>query len=201
MSERPIIIVAGFPRCGSSLTMQMLHACGIKCAGTFPAFEPVECQPTNGALTKEWMEQFEAVKILDPHRFEIPPVNAKVIWLDRNPVYQSVSIVKFGMYVAGMPYDNTVAGKIVRSMREEFPQVLAKFDGLPMVRLHFEDLICAPRVYCYDIAKFIAPEYAGRLDIQKMMQCVRLRANGFITEPSLNIETELCAIAGEMRVP
>jgi hypothetical protein len=36
---KPYVIVAGFGRCGSSLTMTMLHAAGIPCIGTPPDFE------------------------------------------------------------------------------------------------------------------------------------------------------------------
>ena len=68
MSELPILIVAGFGRCGTTLMMHMLRAGGFACVGQSPAFEPDQMLP--GSVDLKWLFQQSgrAVKWIDPQR-------------------------------------------------------------------------------------------------------------------------------------
>jgi hypothetical protein len=92
MKPKPITIVAGFGRCGSSLVMQMLAAGGMPTPySSFPSYEIVD-------KTKILIPTLYggAVKVLDPH-INRPPMGPEYrwIWLDRDPMEQARSMAKF----------------------------------------------------------------------------------------------------------
>lgn len=183
---KPVVLVAGMGRCGSSLTMQMLHACGLRCAGQPPAFEPEEINLLNGDPTAEWMTQFEAVKIIDPHRGKLPFINAVVVWLDRNFIQQAISQVKFCTMLNGLRYDPRAAQRICNSLKLERTQAITTFTGLERVTVAFEDAIEAQDKYCTAIKEFLAPWHS--LDIDKMLSCIQPRQRGAKCEAGLEIE-------------
>lgn len=172
--------------------MQMLHACGIKCAGDFPAFEPRESNTTK-PIRPDWLHNYEAVKILDPHRTPFPNVNGIVLWMDRGFAMQAVSQLKFMMHMLGMPFQNDAAGKIVGSLRKDTPLALAAYAGLPLLRLNFEDAIEAPLPFAKVVCMFLAdyPE----LDAEKMAAAVVSRVNGATCQRDLSIEARLCGVS------
>lgn len=165
---KPVLIVAGLGRCGSSLCMQMLQAGGVDCVGEYPAFEPSESDPA--VLTTGWLASNagRAVKCLDPQRAdycrfsEVPRV---VLWLDRDPKEQAKSMVKFGRLIGGIPYTRAHLPALRESLRRD--RVLAfswlKLSGCESLRLEFEHIIEAPIEAAARIAAFIAPHF--RLDV------------------------------------
>lgn len=197
---KPLVIVAGFPRCGSSLAMQMLDACGIKCAGEFPSFEPTEVT-SGSAIQNDWLDEYEAVKVLDPHRVTFPDLthrDARAIWLDRNPVFQSVSLVKFMVQVMGVPATHIpkdTAGKIVRQMREEIEPALGtlRAKGLPITRLSFERAIECDLGYANSLAAALPGPLARKISWQATRGCLVPRTAGEQTEPGMDIELKLIA--------
>ena len=190
-ADKPVVVVSGLGRCGSSLTMQMLHACGLRCAGEFPAFEPEESNVLNG-LSADWLRRFEAVKILDPHRGgKFPLTNVSVIWIDRNPAQQAISQVKFVQMVGGLHIEQGAAGKMCKSLQRERPMALRKYYGMNQVHVSFEDAILATEGFCRQIAEFLSPWYV--LDKSKMASVVRPRSNGAKVQCDMEIEMELCA--------
>lgn len=189
--SRPIVIVSGLGRCGSSLTMQMLQACGLNCAGEFPAFEPEESNMLYGKLSAEWMSKFEAVKILDPQRGKMPAVDAVIIWLERNPAQQAMSQVKFVRMVAGMDVKEGAAAKICKSLGRERPQAIRRYFGYRQIHVAFEDAILNTPLFCHQIANFMSPWW--QLDEAKMAACVKPRENGPKCQSGMEIEMELCA--------
>lgn len=186
---KPVIIVSGLGRCGSSLTMQMLHAAGLKCAGEYPAFEPEETNMLGQKLKVLWCQQFEAIKILDPHRGRIPNFDYRVIWVDRDRVQQAVSQVKFAVFVGGLPYEDGAAGRICRSLLVEREQALNQYAGKPRVEVSFEDAIDRPSKFCGAVADLLWPEYP--VNVEKMMACVRKRKSGVLCAPGLDMELSL----------
>jgi len=93
MPNKPITIVAGFGRCGSSLVMQMLAAGGMPTPyAIFPSYE-IDFAHTQVLISAL---QGGAIKVLDPH-INRPPVGPEYrwIWLDRDPVEQAKSMAKF----------------------------------------------------------------------------------------------------------
>ena len=79
-----IVLVCGLARCGTSLTMQMLQAGGMRCAGRAPAFE--DFRAFAGGYSDSWMREQAggAVKVLDPQlisRRQLAALPAIAIWL------------------------------------------------------------------------------------------------------------------------
>lgn len=154
--SKPAIIVAGMGRCGTSLTMQMLHRAGVPCVGTFPAFE------SEHSSFKTFDPSFladlagKAMKIIDPKRMAIPKLdNHVVIWLDRDPRQQAASIAKMVAPVSG-PVDRNGRRRIAGSLRSDrLPNMLA-FEAVPMLVIRFENLINATFINCSSIASFLA---------------------------------------------
>ena len=181
--SKPIVIVAGLGRCGTSLVMQMLAAGGVPCIGRFPAFEEHDPRVLGG----------RAVKWLDPHRNPLRvPLDAryKCIWLGRDPHEQAASQRKFLRLVAGVESHATDEAW-VRSLRDETGDALRR---VPMPRLitTFEAVIERPRATAVMIADFLGRHFRP-LDIDAMAACVIKR--GPECQPGMDIEANLSRVA------
>lgn len=149
MNKCKTIIVAGQTRSGLTLTMQMLDAGGVPCAGEFPAYEPypVGCTPW-GRLTSH------AVKLVDSHRHFPPPGDYLVILLKRNFDEQAKSVAKWLRLVSGV--ESIEVGKLRRSLESGYRTIerwASQQDGL--LRIRFESLITNPQKESKRIAAFI----------------------------------------------
>lgn len=153
----PVLVVAGLGRCGSSLTMQMLAAAGIPCAGEAPGYEPPEMM--GPVVPVQWWkaQQGRAVKALDPHRHRLPPfVPRLVIWLDRDPREQAKSAWKF---VTAMEHGRASGNRSqVRGMeaqlRRDRTQALNALGAHrpPDIFARFETIIERPREFAETLA-------------------------------------------------
>jgi hypothetical protein len=185
------VLVCGMARCGTSLTLQMLHACGLRCAGDFPAFEPPEINLLLENPSAAWLESYDAVKIIDPHRGRLPQIDCAIIWLDRNPKQQARSQVKCLSAFSGFAFDHDAAEKAMeRSLRQDRRVVLNALPDGPRLITSFEDAILDSLSFATSIATFLAPWH--HLSVDKMIACVRPRRNSVKCEPTLEIEQELC---------
>ena len=183
------ILVGGLPRCGSSLTMQMLDAGGMRVFGSFPSYEgDVDVAELAGAWRA--LEEPHVIKVIDPLamvavKIEIPPAS-RVIWLCRDFEQQARSQIKFfRASTPGLRIDAKRArGKLLQSLRTD------TFKSLEMLGLHlgyarsdrdlsgrvlrvnFETLIARPAETASLFAGFL-----GRpdLDIERMARQVRKR--------------------------
>lgn len=190
IDSRPVIIVSGLARCGTSLTMQMLHSCGLRCAGEYPAFEAPETETVGrGSIRPEWLLQFDAVKVLDPHRAPFPGINAMVIWLDRDIYQQASSQVKFVKATSWFDVPASARKSIAKSLKRERPLAISQFKGMPKLFLNFKDAIANPMMFAQSICDFLGP--AWNLEADKMAACVLPRKNGSMCEPDLAIEYQL----------
>lgn len=192
---KPVIIVSGLARCGTSLTMQMLHACGIRCAGEPPAFEPEETNGLSGPIPANWLMQFEAVKIIDPHRAQFPRVNALILWLDRDPSQQALSQLKMLRLLSGLRIPAGASGKMAKSLKEDRPVALNQFGEMPRLFLRFEDAIRSPYRFAAQICKFVSPHFS--LNPEVMAACVMPRKCGAMCEASMDIEVALIERLGD----
>lgn len=156
---KPVIIVGGLGRSGSSLTCQMLHAGGIEpVGGTYPFWEAALV--TSLPDEHEWIREAggKFVKILHAHRFT-PPANmgARVIWTDRSINHQIESWRKIGRRLYGIEKQPSVAEIKERllntkPMAKEALRKAARPGFLMNVR--FEELLRDParearRMQCY----------------------------------------------------
>ena len=97
---KPAIIVAGLGRCGTSLMMQMLDAAGVPCLGAYPAYEPSTVCFENYPV--EILTTGRAMKVLDPHRINLPVLTDHVVlWMDRAAKHQASSMAKLIGPMAG----------------------------------------------------------------------------------------------------
>ena len=98
------IAVCGWGRCGTSLTMQMLEAGGVRVPSTYPFFE--DWPPVGDTF---WTEPgLKAVKILagamaaEPDIFsQLKTANFRWVWLARKPIEQARSMIKFTLLDEG----------------------------------------------------------------------------------------------------
>jgi hypothetical protein len=172
---KPIIFVAGLGRCGTSLTMQMLHRAGISCAGRWPSFEPPQIKP-RGTIDSDWlmMQCGGAVKWLDPHlaRFEnrVPGI---VIWLDRDWKEQAKSQIKMAMPLIG---DDPTASRrewraMMAGLRRDRAAALHETLRFPRMFTTFERLILSPLTTSLAIAHFLL-QHGYRVDAEVMAEAV-----------------------------
>jgi hypothetical protein len=172
---KPITIVAGFGRCGSSLVMQMLAAGGMPTPyAEFPSYE-----------INDWARAYiadfygGAIKILDPHIHQ-PPVGPvyRWIWLDRDPLEQAKSMAKFWNTINPHPgpqiTENQIP-KLAQAFQRDRPRangVMLKYTQCSgILKLRFEGILLDPPWAAYSLNKFCG----GRLNETKMIAAVRPR--------------------------
>jgi hypothetical protein len=167
-----VIFVSGFPRCGSSMTMQMLHAAGIKCVGAFPDFEDERmgiAAPMAGRLSL--LAEGGAIKRLEPSLVKVPPdCDFVTIWLDRDPVQQAKS--QAGMIAAlhGLaPFGRSAVRKIASSLQRDRQAALTAISHRPLLLTAFEDVLSDPAREARRIADFLGPVAGSKIFDQRAM--------------------------------
>lgn len=158
-----MIIVAGITRSGLTVTMQMLHAGGIPCAGEYPAFEPYSIEDI------PWEQcRGKAVKLVDAH-LQIPTDgDYSIIRLHRNPKEQARSFNKFSSS-CGLP--TMRASRVIATMRRDYKTIDRWAGRHRRIDLKFENIIRYPRETAELIARWIGQD----LDIDKMAAVVAKR--------------------------
>lgn len=177
MTATPVVIVAGLGRCGSSLTMQMLHTAGLRCAGAWPAFEPNEVD--HRPVDEAWLRGFQggAVKVLDPHLTPLPAgVPNLTIWLDRIPADQAASQAKFASMAVGGPRpDRQHRRRWARKLMQERGHARAALWAMgygPALDVRYENLITRAVVEVVRIAALLRP-LGIEADVDAMRRCIR----------------------------
>ncbi len=188
-----IILVCGFGRCGSSLTMQMLSAGGLGVAGEAPSFEPDELRPRaemRNRIDATWLDaqRGRAVKLLDPQRYILPPGNYRAIWLSRDAIEQARSQAKFAYMLLGLPRSRGQVRALARSYRSDRPRAIAtlRVAGAEIFEVAFEALVGSGR---RETARALAEFIGADLDIDRMAAAVLPR--GLECQPGLDIELAL----------
>lgn len=179
---KPITIVAGFGRCGSSLVMQMLAAGGMPTPyATFPSYE-IDFSNTQVLMSAL---QGGAIKVLDPHVNRPPLCQVyRWIWIDRDPVEQAKSMAKFwrAAFVdapSSLPPMPEFIGDQIAKLAEAFKRDRPRANGVMLkytqctgiLKLKFEDILADPAWAAYSLSKFCG----GNLDEEKMVAAVRPR--------------------------
>lgn len=191
MSTKPVVIVSGLGRCGTTMVMNMLAAGGMTCAGFAPAYE--DERTGGGPLDREWFESLsgQAVKILNPHQNPPPKdVPSVAIWLDRNPKDQARSQAKFVHLLAGMPLPDR--GHMLRwrksltAERADARETLRKNSQI-VLSLAFETVLQDPGNAAWTLAD--ALKRWAVLDTKAMAAVVIRRSP--VCAPDLAIETAL----------
>lgn len=131
--------VCGFGRCGSTMVMGMLVAGGARC----------NVPPTHEEWPlPEYAELGQAVKLLDIFRHHPLPLAPawSFVWLDRDPVQQGRSHIKFGNAMAGLDLPDEAALAYAASYAKDRPGCLSflRAHGSVLV-LQYERILTAPR--------------------------------------------------------
>lgn len=176
-SSTTIHAVVGFPRCGSSLVMSMLHAGGFPCVfEDDTSFE--HPQAAESPLDEAWLESCvgKAVKLLDP--LDTKPTRRfayRFIALDRNHRWQSQSQLKLLSCLAGIRLARGTLRDIIRSLDRDWPHMVRTLQDYPRGELHifdFADVLARPRETAHRLAELTDPS----LDVDRMAACVRPRS-------------------------
>ena len=183
-----IIIVSGFGRCGTSVTMQMLKAAGLDVLGKPPAFEIDETDAIN--FQADWVaKQYgKVLKILIPKQCNLIPSNYKFIWCHRDPFECAASQAKFGEIISqGLikSTPNLIMKFYHKNVKDEPLQMnyLTKLGSVCVIR--FEDIIRTPKTVSEILADYLNKDF----DIEKMANVVLFR--DVKCQPNLNIEMGL----------
>ncbi|WP_333676804.1 hypothetical protein [Dyella sp.] len=175
--------------------MQMLAAGGIPCAGTHPSFEDDRAGPQQ-AIDREWFETLrgQAVKVLDPHINIIPDnVPVRVVWLNRRPSEQAVSITKMMVLVAGMPKPNsTRRNRLLDAVIKDTRVTKAALPAGPALYLDFEIILARPLAAAEKLAQFLGDAFT--VNVPAMAAVVRPRQPQ--CAPDMSMEVSLMQEAG-----
>ncbi len=171
------ILVCGLGRCGSSLVMQMLSAGGYPTAGTWPDFEDEATMAPNPTRA-DWykINQGKAIKVLDAH-LNPPPagLDYRVIWLDRHPMEQAKSIIKFASVIlhGEIRTNRAQARGIEKALKRDRLMAMNLLGGLSpaLLRLDFEHVIARPS----NVAAVLAVFVETVMDLNRMAAVVRKR--------------------------
>lgn len=186
MRQDEVIVVSGCSRSGTSLMMRMLEAGGIQ---TFDGGNKTgyECEESRAAFggRADFIADIpgQAVKLLDPHRFETPIVPIAWIWMWRDATEQARSQVKFMGSLAGMHIP--ISDRLIKSIRvdnERVPVQLSARAGSRVLVVDFARLIGVPRGVVAEVVGFINRP----MDQDAMAACVIEREPG--CAPGLDIE-------------
>jgi hypothetical protein len=137
-SNRPLLLVSGLGRCGSSLVMQMLRAGGLRVPGEYP-FHEVDLR----AL--DW-SQYDAVKMM-ADQLGITPRAHKMLWMTRSPREQVASIVKVAL--AANPYAHR--GLLLREA-QVWRAITVPPHGATV--LAFEGLVTDPKIAAQELCRW-----------------------------------------------
>lgn len=178
MPQEPVIVVAGAPRCGSSLVMRMLYVGGVDVVANLglQSFEDRRCQAVPIPSSFMALCPGKAIKVLDPHRCQLPRAfRYQLIWLSRTPHEQARSMVKFMRAIGlAVPVGRTDLDRLAASIArdaEKFRQLQPQL-SVTRLDLHFEDVLAEPRQAATQIATFL-----GRpLDVVAMAAAVVRRS-------------------------
>ena len=169
--------VAGFGRCGTSLTMAMLQAGGLPVSGSETVFENAGFSPVRTEVRWLNSQHGRIVKWVCPLSTWCPgEIEARTLWLERDPQEQARSQVKLAL-AFGEPITNPSAAvkaceDHIRT-RTEAAVASAACHG-PVTRLSFEQLLSDPAGSARGLARFFRD--FGRLDVARAAAVVKPRS-------------------------
>jgi hypothetical protein len=151
------------------MIMQMLYHAGLRVGGKWPDFEP---EQEGGKLLRmprplnpmdDWVDECEALKLLEPADNPIREGTYRVIWLDRNLKEQAKSWGKFRRVHMTKAANRKAIGAMrlhMKRNRERQLRVANRLSEIPPLMLTFEAVVPTPLAAACAIRDFI-----GRPDI------------------------------------
>ena len=153
----PVTLVAGFGRCGSSLTMQMLDAAGLTMLGCWPAFEvkTIVTDEDSRWLAHQGGKVFKLL-VSHPNHFTLnSDVAWRTIWIDRRGRDLATSQIKL-LRAGGATIKREAFDALRQSYRRDRAKTLRKLRKAgPVLCLRFEHLVTCPKHQAARIAAFL----------------------------------------------
>lgn len=155
-----ILVVAGIPRCGSTMMMRCLHAGGVE-----PYADNLASYETEKILglpqDHEWLAEVEgkSVKVLDPHRARLPKgLPVAIVYMKRNPSAQAKSQAKLLRLVGRFEIYDGAFDKLRASIRVDTRKAIkaCRLRG-PTLVVRFETVLASPVETFERVAEFLAP--------------------------------------------
>jgi hypothetical protein len=170
----PAVAVCGFGRCGSTMLMTMLVAGGCPPGNaTRPPYE--------GNVDELYGRHLggTCIKLLDPdvmaRVFAGPTPQWRFVWLDRSPVEQAKSYIKFLTAMApvtGVRPDTRAVERLAAGYERDRPAILGALRGVgPVLVLDYERILAQPR----KTAKLLRREVWPALDVEHAAAVVHER--------------------------
>jgi hypothetical protein len=185
VAPEPTVGVAGFGRCGSSLTMRMLHAGGLP---PVPGSSPTGYEIGFPLRVVPEDMPGRAVKVLETFMHEpmpTPPGGWRFVWLDRNPLEQAKSQRKMVEAIGlAVPYPTQACAD---SLIRDRPKALEILRALgPVTVLTFEDILANPAAAAYRLRRKVWPGLDARAAARQVIRRSPLARADFHLEASLN---------------
>lgn len=202
-SRPKVLAVCGFGRCGSSMAMRMLDAGGI---GPVPGTSRGTYEPTTRFGTDAVQPASlhgRAVKLLDHvQHFPLPwadQIDYAFVWLDREPMAQARSLVKFLRGIAQVQVQDSAVWKLARSVREDRPRLVDELKAHGSVlELQYEQVLTDPAAAAAALQRLVevwaGADVAARFDIAAAAAVVHEREPACL--PDLAVEFAAVAEGG-----
>lgn len=187
--EQPIVVVCGLGRCGSTMAMHMLHTGGLDVIADDGDTISYETAATL-RLPQEWdwlmSCEGRAIKVLDPHRHQLPPMLPyHFVWMRRNVRQQARSQRRFVRMLSDAGHDiptPSLSDLIARLKHESHAalKLLAMYPWGVLTVVDFENVLANPAEGAVKIARA-----SGRsdLDLQAMANAVHDRGPRCLAVP------------------
>lgn len=177
--EKPLIVVSGLPRSGTSLMMQMLDAAGIpivtdKERGADESnpkgyYEDERVKKLPGEKDRSWLKehQGQAIKIVAPLLGFVPPViPTKVIFMERDPneviTSQRTMLERDGK--SGATTEDEAVARVFATQLGGVNQLSTTRDKVEILPISYTDAVNDPQVVAKRVADFLGNE----MDTAKM---------------------------------
>ena len=192
----PILFVAGFGRCGTTMVMTMLDRGGFPTTGPRPDYElPDRISPERG-VDREWVrtQAGRAVKWIDPLRARISrndlPRAPIIIHMDRPSRDMAASQVKLLQFSGAIVGSRNARRAMAASLDREKPTLAARLNATGTVyHMSFGWVLADPQAAAGKLAAIIAHEFEAPFDAAAAA-CVPFR-RGAGCAPDMAIEERL----------
>jgi hypothetical protein len=183
MNDNRIVVVAGIPRSGTTLMMNMLFHGGMRVhADDTVGFETSDFHGLPDDLSLFRNSRNKAVKILDPHRVKFPGgYDYRIIFMERNQLEQAKSNIKFLIYMKQITskQPNSVIWKMQKSIMKDTKRCLRQLPKIVkskshFIRVRFENVLDDP----FAEAKRVVECIGYDLEIGRMVSAIIKRDPG-----------------------
>jgi hypothetical protein len=209
--DEPVVIVCGLGRCGSTMAMRMLHRGGLDVITDEAVPIAYETKITLELPGNwEWLLDCggRAVKVLDPHRHQLPPwLPYRFVWMRRDFRQQARSSKRFGKlmneaqaaeaHLRGQPAPTPIAiprlSALIERLKHESRaalELLAMYPYGQLTVIDFEDVLREPARAAVVLARAVGRD---DLDLEAMVAQVIERS---ATARRLPLELEMIREGG-----